>query len=55
MTGYSTEGWADLFVPAAGATAALSGLIFVGLSVNLRQVLDIEQRVAPTAAVEILR
>jgi hypothetical protein len=44
VTGYSTEGWADLFVAAAGATAALSGLIFVGLSVNIREVLDIEER-----------
>ncbi len=45
MTGYSTEGWGDLFLAAAGATAALSGLIFVGLSVNIRTVLDIDKQV----------
>jgi hypothetical protein len=45
VTGYSTEGWGDLFVAAAGATAALSGLIFVGLSVNIRTVLELAKRV----------
>jgi hypothetical protein len=40
MSGYTTEGWNDLFVCAGGATAALSGLIFVSLSVNLRTLLD---------------
>ena len=43
MSPYSVEGWGDLFVAAAGATAALSGLIFVGLSVNIRTVLEIER------------
>jgi hypothetical protein len=45
MNGYSTEGWGELFLAAAGATAALSGLIFVGLSVNIRTVLDIDKSV----------
>ncbi|HEY6496931.1 MAG TPA: hypothetical protein VIZ43_26945 [Trebonia sp.] len=40
MSGYTTEGWNDLFVCAGGATAALSGLIFVSVSVNLRTLLD---------------
>lgn len=44
MTGYATEGWGDLFLCAGGATAALSGLIFVGLSVNIRTVLDLDKR-----------
>lgn len=44
MTGYTTEGWGELFLCAGGATAALSGLIFVGLSVNIRTVLDIDKR-----------
>jgi hypothetical protein len=44
MTGYSTEGWNELFILAGGATAALSGLIFVGLSVNIKTVLEIETR-----------
>ena len=29
MTGHTTESWGDFFLAAAGATAALSGLIFV--------------------------
>jgi hypothetical protein len=44
VTGYSTEGWNELFILAGGATAALSGLIFVGLSVNIKTVLDIDKR-----------
>jgi hypothetical protein len=44
MTGYATEGWGELFLCAGGATAALSGLIFVGLSVNIRTVLGIDKR-----------
>jgi hypothetical protein len=43
MSGYTTEGWSDLFVCAGGATAALSGLIFVSLSVNLRMLLDTDK------------
>ena len=45
MTGYNPQGWGDLFLASAGATAALSGLIFVGLSVNIKTVLEIDQRV----------
>jgi hypothetical protein len=44
MTGYSTNGWGELFLAAAGATAALSGLIFVGLSVNIK-ILEIDRKV----------
>jgi Na+/melibiose symporter-like transporter len=44
IAGYSPEAWGDLFLAAAGATAALSGLIFVGLSVNIRTVLDTGKR-----------
>jgi modulator of FtsH protease len=44
MTAYTTEGWGELFLCAGGATAALSGLIFVGLSVNIRTVLDLDKR-----------
>ncbi len=43
ITGYSTEGWGDFFAAATGAAAALSGLIFVGLSVNLRAILDADK------------
>ncbi|WP_329587244.1 hypothetical protein OG500_37790 [Kitasatospora sp. NBC_01250] len=44
MNGYATEGWTDMFLCAGGAAAALCGLIFVGLSVNIRTVLAIEKR-----------
>ncbi|MEU7428281.1 hypothetical protein [Streptomyces sp. NPDC040750] len=43
MNGYATEGWTDMFLCAGGAAAALCGLIFVGLSVNLRTVLEMEK------------
>ena len=43
-TAYDLTAWHDLFVAAAGATAALSGLIFVGLSVNIKAVLDIDEQ-----------
>ena len=44
IAGYSPEGWGDFFLAAAVATAALSGLIFVGLSVSIRTVLGTEKR-----------
>ena len=44
IAAYTTEGWGDLFLAAAVATAALSGLIFVGLSVNIGTVLAIDKR-----------
>jgi modulator of FtsH protease len=43
-SGYEAAGWVDLFLATAGATAALNGLIFVGLSVNIKTVLEIEQK-----------
>jgi hypothetical protein len=43
MTGYATEGWGDLFVCAGGATAALSGLIFVAVSVNIQAILEADK------------
>jgi modulator of FtsH protease len=44
IDGYSPGAWGAFFLAAAGATAALSGLIFVGLSVNIRTVLNTEKR-----------
>ena len=42
--GYGTVGWEEFFVCAGGATAVLSGLIFVALSINIEKVLKIEKR-----------
>jgi hypothetical protein len=39
MSPYSTEGWSDLFLAGAGAAAALTGLVFVALSINLQRIL----------------
>jgi hypothetical protein len=36
---YSSEPWAELFVGVAGASAALTGLLFVSLSINLDRIL----------------
>ena len=43
MTGYDPVGWGDLFACAGGAAAALAGLIFVGLSVNMSRLLELDK------------
>lgn len=42
VSGYHLEGWDNFFVAAAGATAALSGLIFVALSLNMERILQLD-------------
>ena len=39
MTAYNPAEWTDLFVAAAGASAALAGLVFVAVSINLDRIL----------------
>jgi hypothetical protein len=39
VSGYAQAGWHDLFVSAVGASAALLGLLFVAISINLEQIL----------------
>ena len=42
MAAYDPEAWTDLFVAAAGASAALAGLVFVAVSINVERILQYE-------------
>ncbi len=42
MTAYDASEWTDMFVAAAGASAALAGLIFVAVSINVDRILKLE-------------
>jgi modulator of FtsH protease len=52
MTSLQPDHWHDLFIAVAGAAAALTGLIFVAVSINLKQILEYPG--LPTRAVETL-
>lgn len=41
MVAYDPSEWSDLFVATAGAAAALAGLLFVAVSINLDRILQI--------------
>jgi modulator of FtsH protease len=38
-TAYTASEWSDLFVASAGAGAALAGLLFVAISINVERIL----------------
>lgn len=40
MDPVAIEAWSDLFVAAAGASAALAGLVFVAVSINIEHVIS---------------
>lgn len=40
VTAYDPSEWSDLYVAAAGASAALAGLLFVAVSINLDRILE---------------
>lgn len=52
MTAYDPSEWSDLFVATAGASAALAGLLFVAVSINLDRILKFEG--LPERALETL-
>jgi hypothetical protein len=48
MDAYGPDSWHDFFLATAGASAALTGLLFVALSLHIRYI-------APTAGTETWR
>src|SRR5262249_40419675 len=52
MHGYSTAGWENFFVAEVSAAAALAGLLFVAVSINLARIL--EHKTLPGRASEAL-
>jgi hypothetical protein len=52
VTAYDPSQWSDLFVATAGATAALAGLVFVAVSINLARILQFKG--LPERALETL-
>ncbi len=49
MRAYEPAEWADFGVAVAGAAAALAGLLFVAVSLNLRDILALPQLPARAA------
>jgi hypothetical protein len=43
VTAYNSSEWHELFVATAGASAALAGLVFVAVSINIERILKFEE------------
>jgi modulator of FtsH protease len=52
MTGYEPSAWSDFAVAVAGAAAALTGLLFVAVSINIKRILSFAD--LPARAVQTL-
>jgi modulator of FtsH protease len=50
LAAYDPEQWTDLFVAVAGAGAALAGLVFVAVSINIQRILG--EKGLPSRALE---
>jgi hypothetical protein len=53
VTAYNVSEWNDLFIAAAGASAALAGLVFVAVSINIERILKFEE-LPPRAEMTLL-
>ena len=53
VTAYNASEWNDLFIAAAGASAALAGLVFVAVSINIERILKFEE-LPPRAEMTLL-
>ncbi len=40
MNIYTAEGWTDFLVASAGAAGALTGLVFLGITINVQQIIS---------------